>query len=260
MELNLTKTIQSKFADSTLSAIGGQLGLDPRTATAGTAALIPVILAAMSKADYTRAAVDQLMKIARSGNHDGTLIDQFPSLLSSGRADVIPSQGNLILQKLLGDDAEFIIAAVGTQLSFKPSVVRSLWAMTTPLVVDAIGHEMETQGWTFREFRSRLASQKSELAEMMPPDVAVSLGLLTAQLSTHTADRTAKSSRIDLSYIIAFIVSAFVVFAIVQAYFKSPPPEKPGVNEPLVNEREETSATVDAQRPAEITDAPPIEP
>ena len=235
MDLNLTQSIQSRFADSTLAAIGGQLGLDPKTAKAGTAVLIPIILGAMLKIDARGTGSDSLLAIIRSVQHEGTLIDRFPAMLSSGRADSIPAQGSELIQTLLGSDAEPIITSVSQQLGFKPIALRSLWAMTTPVVVDVIAGQIDSQKLRTKAFRNLLRSQQNDFATAMPPDVAEMLGLHGAKRvgRSNTVAAAGKSSGIDVSYIIVFVISAVVVFWLAQVFFKPPPVDEAGAIAPI---------------------------
>jgi hypothetical protein len=226
MDLNLTQVIQSRLVDSTLAAIGGQLGLDPKTARAGTAVLIPIILGAMLKIDANGTGSDRLLAIIRSGQHEGTLIDRFPVMLSSGRADSIPSQGSELIQTLLGSDAEPVIASVSQKLGFKPIALRSLWAMMTPVVVDVIAGQIDSQKFRTKEFRKLLRSQQNDLAKVMPPDVAELLRLRDG--GSNTVAAAGKLRRIDVTYIIAFFISAAAVFWLSQVRFKPPPVDEVG--------------------------------
>jgi len=230
MGLNLINIVQLRFTDPTIAAIGGQLGLDPATAKSGSVILIPIILAAMARIARQRSGIDNVMEIIRTCQYDGSMIDRLPAMLSSGLADKIPGQGSVLIDKLLGPDADTITTSVAQHLGFKVSALRSLWLMLAPIVVDTIAGEIVAQKWGAEEFRNRLVSSQNELAKAMPPEIAEQLGLPGSSLRRESNDTesSVKSRGLDFSYVIAFIVSAIIVFALAQYVLKPKPIEETG--------------------------------
>jgi hypothetical protein len=221
MALNLLNTVQSRFNDATIAAIGGQLGLDPATAKSGSAVLIPVILSAMARSGAKRSGIDDLYDTIFTGFYDGSLIDRLPAMLTSGKADEISGQGSVLIDRLLGSDADAITALVSHNLGFKVSALRSLWKMLAPMVVDSIAGEVISQKWGQQEFRNRLVSSQVELAKAMPQEIADILDLPSHSVKNE-AIRTQsppKSFGFGYSVIVAFIVSAITVFALAQYFF-----------------------------------------
>lgn len=221
MALNLLKTIQSRFNDATIAAIGGQLGLDPATAKSGSAVLIPIILSAMARSGAKRSGIDDFYDTIFNGFYDGSMIDRLPAMITSGKADEVSGQGSVLIDKLLGSDADAITALVSHNLGFKVSTLSSLWKMLAPMVVDSIAGEVIAQKWGQEEFRNRLVSSQGELAKAMPQEIADILDLPRPPVQSEAVrtEPPPKSFGFDYSVIIAFIVSAITVFALAQYFF-----------------------------------------
>jgi len=230
MGLNLIDTVESHFTDSTIGAIGGQLGLAPTTAKAGSTVLIPLVLASMAKIATQQGGIENLQRIVRSSQPGGLLIDQLPAMYSSGKADEIPVRGSELIAELLGEDSDTLVALVSKQLGLKATALRSLWTMLTPLIVDVIACEVASRKWRPSEFRSRLMSGQNGFAKALPPAAAELLGLTNKPASRGPSET--KSRGLDTSYVIAFIVSAITVFALSQYVLKRAQVQKTAPVEP----------------------------
>ncbi len=229
MDLNLFNTVKSRFSDSTIAAIGGQLGLDPTTAKAGFVTFVPVFLAAMVKTSRQQSGFDHLQEIIRDGQYDGTMIDRLPAMLTSGKADEISKRGRLLIDKLLGPDADPIVALVSSDLGFKVSTLRSLWSMLAPMIIDTIAGESVVQAGPPEKFRKRLLATQNELVTAMPLEIVDILELPRppSQDATDEFVPSVNSWGFCFSLIMAFILTAIIVFALVRYVFNPAKVDKP---------------------------------
>jgi hypothetical protein len=243
MDLNLFNTVKSRFTDSTIAAIGGQLGLDPASAKAGFVVFVPVILAAMAKTSRQQPGFDQLLEIIRDDQYDGGMIDRLPLMLSSGKADEISSRGSVLIDKLLGSDADPITASASEGLGFKVSAVRSLWATLAPLVVDTIASEIVAHAWRPESFRKRLLATEDELVAAMPSEIADILELSLPPVQDTSNDYTLSFNSLGfyVSLVIAFIVTGVTVFVLAQYVFNPAKVDEP--DRPAPHDADESATT-----------------
>jgi hypothetical protein len=249
MGLNLQNTVQSRVTDSTIGAIGGQIGLDPATAKAASAVLVPLVLVSMAKIAAQRTGGETVQQLIGASQYDGSLLEQLPAMLSGGKADELAARGSQLIKRLLGPDADPIVAMVSKQLGLKPTALRSLWAMLTPLIIDVIAGKVAAQQWHPKALRSSLISSQNTLAKALPVEVAEHLGLRTS--SVKHASSEAKSAGFDISYVIAFIVSALIVFALAQYVFK------PAGVEDALPPVPQTEVPLDSVAPASVPETLP---
>ena len=156
--------------------LGSLLGESPAKTEGALAGAVPAIIGSLvgvaSKGDD---AANQLT--AMVADQDDSVLDNFSSLLASGKHQEIASQGSSMLSSLLGDGMiGGLVGAVSKFSGLGSGSTKSLLGMLAPIVMSVLSREQKAQGLDGGGLVNMLMSQKDNIESAMPAGMASALG------------------------------------------------------------------------------------
>jgi OmpA-OmpF porin, OOP family len=177
--MNLLDVLKNQLTGGdTLGAISGLLGESPSATTAGLGAVLPTILGSVINKGSNTEGAGNLLNMIKSGGHDGSILDNFGSILGGGGSGVsnLMSSGGGILTSLLGDKVGGIVNLISSLSGMKSGSASSLMSMAAPLVMGLIGKQTASQGMNASGLMSMLAGQSDFVKAAMPAGISNLMG------------------------------------------------------------------------------------
>jgi OmpA-OmpF porin, OOP family len=162
----------------TLGAISGLLGESEAATKSGLGAILPTVLGSVISKGSTSQGAGGLLDMLKTGGHDGSILDNFGSILGGGGSGVsnLLSSGGGIISSLLGDKVGGIVNLISGMSGLKSGSASSLMSMAAPLVMGLIGKQTASQGLNASGLMSMLAGQSDFVKAALPSGISNLMG------------------------------------------------------------------------------------
>jgi hypothetical protein len=136
--------IQSDFGKQIISNISNQTGISTTEATNVVSSSVPELLGAMQGNMLSSNNASGLLGALTNGKHDGSILDNLGSFLNG--ADF--SDGNKILNHLLGDKLSAVESGISSKTGLSPSIIAKILPMLAPIIMGYIGKQTQDKNVT----------------------------------------------------------------------------------------------------------------
>lgn len=174
MPSSLADTVLSTLDARTITAIAGQLGVDPQTARQGINVALPVLVSALVRNSATPTGAESLAN-ALARDHDGSALQNVPAAVNQYQA----GPGEAILGHLFGRQQPAVEHAVSQSTGLNAS---ALLQMLAPLVLAALGSRLRQQQLDPGGLANDLQRERARTAN---PAESGLIGMLTQVLDTN---------------------------------------------------------------------------
>jgi hypothetical protein len=202
--MNLVKLITDQISSDTLAKLSTKLGVDSETLESAITAAVPSMLAGLGG---LAAKEDGIRKLSTSlGSLDDTMFGNFDRLLSvdggsQGDSGTLLQKGSGLLQGLFGDGLTSSLAtAVSRFTGLDASIVKTLLAYLTPVVLGRVASQWQNQGGTPGALKNLFADQKRNIEDALPSGFELAdVAGLAPMGGVHRAATSAAASAPDAS-------------------------------------------------------------
>ncbi|HSA57645.1 MAG TPA: DUF937 domain-containing protein [Gemmatimonadaceae bacterium] len=169
----LLEGIGAHLQGDTLSRMSRQLGADEATTKQAVSMALPMLLGGLAREAETPQGAQSLDR-ALAEDHDGSVLDDLPSLFGAGTmgaADVaVPRalNGAGILGHVLGGRREPVQQGIGRATGLDSQQVGRLLMMLAPLVMAYLGRRKREIGAGPAEISAHLQAERQQVEQQMP--------------------------------------------------------------------------------------------
>jgi OmpA-OmpF porin, OOP family len=208
----------------TLGAISGLLGESEAATKSGLGAILPTVLGSVISKGSTSQGAGGLMDMLKTGGHDGSILDNFGSILGGGGSGVsnLLSSGGGIISSLLGDKVGGIVNLISGMSGMKSGSASSLMSMAAPLVMGLIGKQTASQGLNASGLMSMLAGQSDFVKAALPSGISNLMGFGNvggaAKAAVSQATATVEEAKSGLGSMMPWLLGAAVLVGGFLAY------------------------------------------
>ena len=166
MATNLVSYMMQFLTPDMIGRIATALGLNRSDAQAGVSAVVPALLAAFSGvADEPGKAQSLVNAIEQQSG----VLGNFAGMIGGSNQLSFTERGSSLLTSLLGSrDQNALTDAIARFAGLGQNRASSLLGMLTPVVMGLIGKQIGTRGVDVGSLTSLLASQKEQIAQVLP--------------------------------------------------------------------------------------------
>ncbi len=132
-----------QMLSSQADQIGAKIGADPAQTQQAISAALPALLAGLQQ----QAAPGTGLQQAIERDHDGSILDNLSGYLN-GTANLDPrtTDGNGIIEHVLGDRQQPVAQALSSQTGLSSSTIMQLLPLLAPIVMGLLGRQARTTG------------------------------------------------------------------------------------------------------------------
>lgn len=165
MSDSLLAMLSQQIDDQTVRQIGGQLGVDKKTAGNAIGAALPVIMGALARNSQSGGA--GALAGALDRDHDGSILDNLGSFLGQGGQAM--GMGQAILGHVLGGGQQRSAQqAIGKSTGLDAGQVGQLLALLAPIVMGFLGRQKRRQGLDEGGLSSMLGTERQRIEDAHP--------------------------------------------------------------------------------------------
>ena len=196
----LFDTLANVLGPGGLDRLSQQIGADRDQTERGIAAALPVLLGGLAREAEGQGAGS--LNSALDQDHDGSLLDDFSSSLSSRAAgggifgDRAPSRatnGDGILRHVLGAKRNPVEQGIGRASGLGGAQVSTLLATLAPMLMGVLGRLKRQNGMGQQEVAGLLREERESVERQVPPSRFGGLrGILDADQDGDISDEVAK--------------------------------------------------------------------
>ena len=193
MEINLLDVVKNQLSGALVAKAASLLGEKNTPTQTALDVLLPSVLGGLANRATTLSGSDNLLDMINEGGHDGRIFDSLGALLGGG----VVTQGVLkigedTIKTLFGSKINGITDWVATHSGVKTSSVASLMNLAAPLLMGAIGKELDGKG-SASSLISVLGGQLPHLQNVIPNGLVNQLGLLNLSIAPKEGTAVARS-------------------------------------------------------------------
>ena len=165
MSDSLLAMLSQQIDDQTVRQIGGQLGVDKKTAGTAISAALPVLMGALARNSQSGGA--GALAGALDRDHDGSILDDLGGFLGQGGQAM--GMGQAILGHMLGGgQQQSAQQAIGKSSGLDAAKVGQLLALLAPIVMGFLGQQKRRQGLDEGGLSSMLGSERQRIEKAHP--------------------------------------------------------------------------------------------
>ena len=165
MSDSLLAMLSQQIDDQTVRQIGGQLGVDKKTAGTAISAALPVLMGALARNSQSGGA--GALAGALDRDHDGSILDDLGGFLGQGGQAM--GMGQAILGHMLGGgQQQSAQQAIGKSSGLDAAKVGPLLALLAPIVMGFLGQQKRRQGLDEGGLSSMLGSERQRIEKAHP--------------------------------------------------------------------------------------------
>ncbi len=178
MSINLLELLQNQMGAGTIGKISGLLETDESTTQKAVGAVSSSLLGGMLTKASTSGGANALFDLFSKGGHDGSALKDVSGLLNGDeKTESLVTQGNGILDMVLGNRLGNIVDMVSSTAGIGKTASSGLLGMMAPLLMGVIGKQVKDQKLDAGGLSSLLMSQQDHLAKAAPSGLANVLGI-----------------------------------------------------------------------------------
>jgi hypothetical protein len=152
---SLLDTISAQLTPQTISAIAGQLGVDPGTAQQSIGIALPLLVSALARNTESKMGAQSLAKALKK-DHDGSILKDLPSAIAGYQT----GEGDGILRHVLGESRPTVEQTLqrGTNVD-----AGQLLVMLAPIVMGVLGQMQRKQKLTPTTLSQTLVTEQKQI-------------------------------------------------------------------------------------------------
>jgi OmpA-OmpF porin, OOP family len=223
--MNLLDVLKNQLTGGdTLGAISGLLGESEAATKSGLGAILPTVLGSVINKGSTTEGAGNLLNMLKTGGHDGSVLDNFGSILGGGGSGVsnLLNSGGGIISSLLGDKVGGIVNLISSMSGLKSGSATSLMSMAAPMVMGLIGKQTASQGLNASGLMSMLAGQSDYVKAALPSGISNLMGFGNvggaAKAAVSQATATVEEAKSGLGSMMPWLLGAAVLVGGFLAY------------------------------------------
>ena len=139
----LANLMNGALNNDAVAKIAQQLGIDPVNAERAVSAALPSLVTRLHTNATASAAEADALAATVNADHDGTVLDDTSTVLTTAHADAV---GSSIVTQTFGDDATAAHVQVAEAAGIEPSQAAGVMAMLAPMVLGALGRSGSANG------------------------------------------------------------------------------------------------------------------
>jgi OmpA-OmpF porin, OOP family len=172
MAENLIDQINSYVTPDLISKAAASVHASPGSTSAAMSSTIATLLGRITSLASTPPGATQLSGLLSSGNYDGSILKNLPSLFGGGAATTAAvQQGQGLLSTLFGGKLDAVTAAIAGHSGMPKSSAASLMALAAPLVMGALGRLRAAQGLDPAGLANMLNGQRATITAAIPQNL-----------------------------------------------------------------------------------------
>ena len=178
MTTNLLDLARAQLTPEVIQRASSLVGESPATTQRAMEAAAPTIFAGLVEEASSVSGANHLLLVLQEAGLSGTMagINEREEA-ESGPLDSLVDTGKRLLGRLFGGRVAPIVDAVATSSGVQRSSMSSLFGLTTPLVLGALGSEVAARHLDGPGLVRFLAEEKTSVTGMLPTSVAAALGI-----------------------------------------------------------------------------------
>jgi hypothetical protein len=166
MSDSLLAMLSQQIDSQTVRQIGGQLGVDQKTAGSAISAALPVLMGALARNTQDGGGAGALAS-ALDRDHDGSILDDIGGFL--GQSGQAQSMGEAILGHVLGGgQTQAAKQAIGKSTGLNAGQVGQLLAMLAPIVMGFLGRQKRSEGLDGGDLSAMLGKERQRIENAQP--------------------------------------------------------------------------------------------
>lgn len=192
MNASMADLLDDLLQGGTLDQISSRIGADPDRTRVAIKDALPVLLGGLERNAADPQGAESLQRALAEDQH-ASILDDLDAYLSGQRQDRA-TDGDGILDHILGDRRERAAQALGQQAGLSGGNIMQLLAMLAPLVMGMLGKKSSdgSTGGGFPDLGEILGQERSQ-AQQKAPDMGDILGQVFGSGSSGTASSGSKS-------------------------------------------------------------------
>ena len=171
--MSLLDTLNQALGDDSVDEISQRIGAQPGQTRSAIQQAVPVILGALGQEAADPSRAPGLHK-ALAEDHDGSVVDD-PQAYLSGAMRQKASDGQAILDHVLGDRQPAAHQALASKTGLDMSKIASLLPLLAPIVMSLLGKQQRGGGISTGDLGSILSGETNQAAGSSP-DIGDLLG------------------------------------------------------------------------------------
>ncbi len=185
MALNLLDLVKGQLNDSVIQGLSRAVGINLPETNSALATIIPSLLGGLVNKGANETGANALMNLIKSGNHDGSILNNFSNLLGDlNGIDQLKNAGSGILSTLFGNKQNTILDLITANTSIGKPASSNLMSLLAPMVMGLVGKQIKTDNLDVKGIVNMFSSQKSILEKVLPTSFASELGLAAPHITT----------------------------------------------------------------------------
>ncbi|MGV3483395.1 MAG: DUF937 domain-containing protein [Planctomycetaceae bacterium] len=186
MAIDLIDQLQQQLEGPVTRQLASRWGESEQATQAGIATLTPATFAALLSQMSAPGGAERLDNALTDGGYDGSLLDDPATTFSGDGTEALIQEGDSVASKLWSDGGASLISAVANQTGMKPTSVRSLLSLLTPLAMSLLGRQKSLNGLDASGLSSLLTSQRDRIQAKLPAGLSA-VGSMPAAASAAMA-------------------------------------------------------------------------
>lgn len=136
--MTMTTDMLQQLLGAQADQIGARIGADPAQTQQAISAALPALLAGLQQ----EAAPGTGLQQAIEQDHDGSILDDIPGYLNgTANLDSRTTDGNGILEHVLGDRQQPVAQALSSKTGLSSSTIMQLLPLLAPIVMGMLGRQ-----------------------------------------------------------------------------------------------------------------------
>lgn len=172
MAENLIEQINSYVTPDLIGKAAASVHAAPGSTSAAMSSTIATLLGRITSIASTPAGATQLSELLSSGNYDGSVLKNLPSLFGGGAAtSAAVQQGQGLLKTLFGGKFDAVASAIAAHSGMPKSSAAPLMALGAPLVMGVLGRIRAAEGLDPAGFANMLLGQRATITAAIPQNL-----------------------------------------------------------------------------------------
>lgn len=167
MSVNLLSQVTNLLDENTVSSLANLVGGSSGATQKTIGAALPKLLNGFSESVSTRSGAENMLGLITEGNHDGSILDHIPSLLSGGSAtENFLSGGQSLLSSIFGNKLSSLLDGLGAVGNMGKSANSTILGALAPILMGAIGKIVKSENLSATGLQNLLSAQSGNMPDI----------------------------------------------------------------------------------------------
>jgi outer membrane protein OmpA-like peptidoglycan-associated protein len=177
MTTNLIDLARAQLTPEVIQRASSLVGESPASTQRAMEAAAPTIFAGLVQEGSSVTGASHLLQMLEETGLSGSMAGLAERReAESGAAESLMATGKELFGRLFGGRAGSVVEATAISSGVRHASMSSLFGLTTPLVLGALGSEVANRHLDAQSLATLLAEQKSAVVRMLPTGAATALG------------------------------------------------------------------------------------